>query len=432
MQLGVLVLGVFLGVISSVQRLAYADAPQAAPAQSSAVRREGRISIARAINGGTPGSSADAVFANSPVWGAVIGSDGPCTLRRRLPTGGLSAGTINISGTTSPITLAEQRDAGGVRYRRTVPVPNPSYVDGAQITVQASGGLDVPAFTSTITAPQELAGYSPPKSLSRTAGYTATWTAVAGSEIRIVLAAVNARRESLIVACRVPDTGAFTVPASTMKLIPQSLDRAIVIVARIAETVQIVGDTRVIIEILSSVMSGPFALDLIEPPKPRETSPRLFLGFGFGYSNGAATWRLQLGQRLVHGLHLVEEINSLGSSDISADTTEELLSFGAGVRWTPFKPRLRRGGFPIAPAIDLYAVYFTALVGAGLRDRLTTTTDSTEDLAWSPMASLAVGLLAFQGRDWALGPEFRGQLARFDGKVQRDWQLMLAIHLNQW
>jgi hypothetical protein len=85
------------------------------------------------------------------------------------------------------------------------------------------------------------------------------------------------------------------------------------------------------------------------------------------------------------------------------------------------------------PFIDPSAVYFTAVVGAAFRDRVTTMmTESSEDTAWSPMASLAVGWLEIQGRDWTLGPEFRGQLARFDGRLQRDWQLMIAIHLNQW
>ena len=57
---------------------------------------------------------------------------------------------------------------------------------------------------------------------------------------------------------------------------------------------------------------------------------------------------------------------------------------------------------------------------------------STEQVAWSPMASLAVGLLEIQGRDWSLGPEYREQLAHFDGHFQRGWLLLIAIHLNGW
>jgi hypothetical protein len=437
MQLGLVVLGVSLSVGMMVQREAHADTAQPAPAQSlPTIRSEGRIAVARAINGGTFASSADAEFTNSPVWGQVVATDGPCTLRLRRRTAGLSAGTITITGTASPITLVERRDAGGIRYKPTGPVPNPSYVDEAQITVESSGGSDLPAFTGTVTAPRQLAGYSPPTSLSRT-GYTATWTAVAGSKIMIVIAPVTTRREGVAVVCRVPDTGALRVPASTFSLIPQLYDRAIVIVARIAESVQILGDAQVMIDVVSSVMSGPFPLTVVEPQQPqgpRETSPRLFLGVGFGRDEGNAhAWRIQLGRRLAHGLHLVEDLNWIRSADI----LEGHRSVGVGIRWTPFEPRLHASPFPLAPLapfVDIRSFYFTAVVGADLRDRVmqTTLTESTVDYGWSPMASLAVGLLGIQGHDWALGPEFRGQLTRFDRKLQRDWQLMLAVHLNQW
>ena len=57
---------------------------------------------------------------------------------------------------------------------------------------------------------------------------------------------------------------------------------------------------------------------------------------------------------------------------------------------------------------------------------------SIEATAWSPMASIAVGLPEIQGHDWSFGPEFREQLARYDGHLQRGWELSLAIHLNSW
>ncbi|MCX5742558.1 MAG: hypothetical protein NT062_08685, partial [Proteobacteria bacterium] len=210
----------------------------------------------------------------------------------------------------------------------------------------------------------------------------------------------------------------------------------------IAETVQIVGDVRVMVDVMNAVTSGPFTLEPVEPQAPAtspreaappETSPRLFLSVGSGIGNRWKTWRAQLGQRLTHGLHLVEELDSLGSVHTSSDTLEEFGSFGAGVRWTPFEPRPRPSPIPLASFIDVRAVYLTVVVGAAVRDRLTTTmTTSSEVIAWSPMASLAVGLLELQGHDWTLGPELRGQRARFDGRLMRDWQLMIALHLNQW
>lgn len=400
------------------------------------VRREGRISITRANRDGTVGARVEATFTNAPVWGAEIAADGPCTLRKPVPTAvGLSAGTVTLTGTVAPpIPLVEAPTQRGVSYRSRS-IPN-YYAERAPLTVETSGGSDIPPFTATVDAPIELAGYSPPTSLSRTAGYTATWTAVAGAEMLIVLAAFDERRHSVWLVCRVPDTGTFTIPPKTFKLIPSSLDRVILTVARIAETARLVGDTRVMIDAISSVMSGPFSIgELVEPPKPLpplEVSPRIFLsvGFGLGGSYGT-TWRFQLGQRLSRRFHLVEELNALGRGDLTADTTEEFTSFGAGIRWTPFKPRPSAGLFPLAPFTDITAFHFTAVIGAAARDRITTTmTETTDDSAWSPMASLAVGLFELKGRDWALGPEFRGQLARFDGKFQRDLQMMIAIHLN--
>jgi hypothetical protein len=55
-----------------------------------------------------------------------------------------------------------------------------------------------------------------------------------------------------------------------------------------------------------------------------------------------------------------------------------------------------------------------------------------DDDAWSPMARLAVGLFQLRGRDWTLGPEFREQVAHYDGQFQRSWMQMIAAHLNQW
>lgn len=70
-------------------------------------QREGRVTIARGHEGATPRSNADAVFASSLVSGPVVGIDGPCTVHERAPTAGLSAGTITIQGTVTPITLVE-------------------------------------------------------------------------------------------------------------------------------------------------------------------------------------------------------------------------------------------------------------------------------------------------------------------------------------
>ena len=424
-------------------------------------QRAGRITVARAINSRGAGSSADAIFAASPVLGTVTGSDGPCTAHFQASRAGLSAGSIRITGTVDRIWLAESPTDRGVSYRNIERVHDPAFFDGAAITVQASGGSDVPAFTGTVMAPATLASYTPPTSLSR-AGYTATWAAGSGPEMMIEIGALDRdRHDAILVDCRVPDTGTFTVPASTFQLIPSSYDQVIVSVARVGETVVTVGDTRVAIDVVSTVGAGPVPLtqSAADPGDAAarsrtpaggtwETSPRKFLSLAFGFGglsrvgNAPPTrgpsWRMQFGQRLGHGLHLVEEVNSLGSDYLSPapiDFSEVHTSFGTGIRWTPFEPRPHPssawGPFP-GRYVDVRAFYLTTVIGADVRDRTTQSEldQTTEHVSWSPMASVAVGLLEIQGEDWSLGPEFREQLARYDGQFQRGWQLFFAIHLN--
>lgn len=428
------------------------------PGANAPSRVEGRITVARAYNGGDLGSSADAVFSNSPLWGTRIASDGPCTLFTRAVKEGLSAGTLTITGTAQPITLEESRPAGAVRYRPTAPVPSPAFADGATIKVEATGGADVSAFTSSVNVPPELLGYSPPASLTR-GGYTATWKSNSGTEIMIVIVAVGRSfNDGVVVMCRVPDNGTFTVPASTFALIPPAFTQVVMVVARVAETVQTVGDARIVLDAVSSIGSGPFPLTPAEaapatPSAPmalkREPSPRTYFGMGVGFGgfsrNGDAppfvgsNWRLQLGQRLGRGLHLVEEVNLMSTSYFAPypmTTAESQLSMGAGVRWTPFKPApipARAARF-LGSFVDIRAFYLTAALGANLRERFTfpSATETAETSAWSPMASLALGLLVIQGHDWSLGPEFREQIAYYDGQLQRGWSLTIAIYLNTW
>jgi hypothetical protein len=180
-----------------------------------------------------------------------------------------------------------------------------------------------------------------------------------------------------------------------------------------------------------------------------QRSPSLFVRFAFGLGgvsrNGDVapgsdwSWSMQFGQRLGYRLHLVEEMNVLGAGLTLTPRlmTEEHLSVGAGVRWVPFEPNPHRGPtFPFAGSyIDMHAFTLTAVVGANMRDRLVmvpATTRWTEEVDWSPMASIAIGLLQIGGRDWTLGPEFREQLTRYDGRFQRGWQLLFATHLNRW
>jgi hypothetical protein len=114
---------------------------------------------------------------------------------------------------------------------------------GATVTIDAPGTPEFPAFSATGIGPTTVAGYSLPTSLSRAAGYTATWTAGTGPRIRIQLIAyVSAggmcspptypctRHAAL--ECIVPDTGSFTITPEMFALLPAGDDFADVWIMR--------------------------------------------------------------------------------------------------------------------------------------------------------------------------------------------------------
>lgn len=409
-------------------------------------RVEGRITIARGIESEMSLSSADAVFTRGSVFGPVLATDGPCNLHDRAVTEGLSAGTIEITGAASPITLSENRTPRGIRYLHGG-VPNPAFTSGATITVEVSGGTDLSAFTTSVTAPPKLAGYVPPGVLDRQA-YQLTWTASAGTEIMIMLVAFGQRvTDGVTVLCRVPDSGAFTIPSSTFGLLPPAFDRSILVVARVAETRVTVGEARVAVNVMDAISAGPLPLarafpnvTLNQTEALPEPSPRRFLSLGFGPGGASSqrsprgsAYRFQLGQRLGAGLHLVVDVTTL---DLDAPTLASEIhnSAGVGLRWMLLEPQPSAVQSVLAGKfVDLCAIYATVIAGVNHRDRvmLSSTADSpSEDSDWSPMASMSLGWLLVRGRDWDLGPELRWQVAHHDGEIQQGWMLLMAVHLK--
>ncbi len=192
---------------------------------------------------------------------------------------------------------------------------------------------------------------------------------------------------------------------------------------------------------------------VVAPRVRRETAARKFLNVAFGTGGVSRignvpptygySFRLQFGQRLAHRFHVVEELSSLFSqsyiSPFPTDTSEDHVALGAGIRWTPSDPRPQPTSgvryLPVpAPFYDMSALYITALLGVDDRDRVTwvSPTQSTDQSALSPMASLALGAPILKGHDWSLGSEVRGQLAYFDGHVQRSWMVLLMAEVGQW
>ena len=313
--------------------------------------REARITIARGTNNGAPATGADAAFGSPSTWGKILASDGPCTIYRHAPEPGLSVGTIEITGTATPITLAEVHAPTRTTYRRSASGARTSFSGSAPLTVQAAGGSDVPAFSASVIAPETFAGYTAPRSLPLD-GYTARWTPGPGPEIRIVVGALDGWTPGgTVVVCSVPDTGSFTVPASTLQWIPPG-DQAVLMVGRVAETVQIVGDTRVVVDAYSYAGSGPLVFARQDRAIDELSSSRLLMiGSGFGgwsrsssvAPNRGTVLSIQLGQRLRPRLHLIEEFTGAdGAFSPDPTITEDHGAILVGLRWSPVDARRER------------------------------------------------------------------------------------------
>jgi hypothetical protein len=242
-------------VVHDAAHDAGADARPDAPTDAPPGPTVGLVEIAQGIASGSADSGATAGFGPT-VFGPVVGTDGPCTVysdAQNPPR--FSAGTITITGTASTITLDPHGTAPSVSYSSGPPVPDPAFTAGATLTFTAAGGPDVGAFTATTTAPETLAGYTPPTTISR-AGYTATWTAGTAT-IWVIMALVNpSSGDGNVVVCAVDDTGSFTIPASTFAMIPATSNNGIVGLGRMSPRTMMVGSTMVTVQATSYVTGG--------------------------------------------------------------------------------------------------------------------------------------------------------------------------------
>jgi hypothetical protein len=103
------------------------------------------------------------------------------------------------------------------------PLPRPPFSPGATVSASATGSSDVPAFALHASAPSDIEGYVTPSSISRSAGYTATWTAGNGQDFLLTIYVPQGvtddqtrDRTDDVLQCDVPDTGSYAVPASAL------------------------------------------------------------------------------------------------------------------------------------------------------------------------------------------------------------------------
>jgi len=117
----------------------------------------------------------------------------------------------------------------------------------------------VPAFSGTTSAPPPLAGVVFPGTISRSAPATVTWTRGASTSVWIRVAAYDPVMPRYHILLCVPpsgDSGAYTIPAAALALIPSSETFAIAAIYRLNETFVSAGTYEVDIAVADAVFSS--------------------------------------------------------------------------------------------------------------------------------------------------------------------------------
>jgi hypothetical protein len=221
------------------------------------VEPSGEVLVVR-IGGDSANATAGAGFVDGTDNAVTIGAVGECIVTTAPnPIVTISAGTITITGANNPVTLTP----GGEKPSVTYPlVTFASPAENTQLQMSAAGA-DFPAFTGMGVVPGAIEGFTPPTSLSRSAGYTATWTG-AGNDWRfriLVLANPNSTNESYRMTCEVPDSGTYTIPPAAFALFPPATE-AVVSVMRYTQSDALDGAARFVVGTTES-SADPIPLD---------------------------------------------------------------------------------------------------------------------------------------------------------------------------
>ena len=163
---------------------------------------------------GTSYAAADASFGSQPANSTTLGTVGACTAVETTlsSTPGLSAGVVTVTTDQATATLVP---SGSPPTYLTAALPRPPFSPGATVSASATGSSDVPAFALHASAPSDIEGYITPSSISRSAGYTATWTAGNGQDFLLTIRVSQGGTDDVL-QCDIPDTGSYAVPASAL------------------------------------------------------------------------------------------------------------------------------------------------------------------------------------------------------------------------
>jgi hypothetical protein len=172
-------------------------------------------------------SSANASFwqANGPLpqGGCTTTSSGACTLTECPPANTdagtpqpvtpPTAGNITISGGKRTVTLSPKADGS---YPTEVDSMKALYAGGETLTVSAAGA-QVPAFSTTLTAPARIkVSTMPPTSITRSAGFPIAWSGGNTGEVTLGLYAGTSW-----ITCSAPATsGSAVIPGTLLGKLP--------------------------------------------------------------------------------------------------------------------------------------------------------------------------------------------------------------------
>jgi hypothetical protein len=171
----------------------------------------------------TRGGTASAGFFQTGAFCVNVQHIGPCDLAMctTTPPPGVSAGIINVTGTTQPIMMMPTAS----KTYDTFMVANPLFSGGENITF-AAAGADVPAFTksitaptkATITAPAKPSATSPYLTISRSQDFSLSWT---GGGTGLVQLALNSNSAEQRLFCRFEaSAGSGKVPSAALAMLP--------------------------------------------------------------------------------------------------------------------------------------------------------------------------------------------------------------------
>jgi len=185
------------------------------------------VGLLEAANAADPEiPSGSACFWNPAFLGSVIAREGNCYVRV-LPTDNPTephlekdAGWITITGgETDPIQFSSSGPSDCLNSNIT-PGVSDLFVQDEVLQFSSGGGTDFPSFTAALVAPAPVEGA--PGTVQVGQAMTAAWVAASSDFVELVLSTEDAGSGYAYAAvCRVPDTGAASIPATITAFLPE-------------------------------------------------------------------------------------------------------------------------------------------------------------------------------------------------------------------